>query len=285
MKLGIALGGGGAKGYAHIGVLEALTAAGFDFQIVTGTSAGALVGASYAANSLDKLKSLACEIKLTDIPLLLSPSWSMEGLFSGKNVLENLRLTLGVKHFEELSRVFGSTAVDLFSGELMEFTSGELETALRASFAIPGLFTPVTSGERLLVDGGISEVLPVELCRRLGADKVIAIDLYGSTEKTPLDLHAKKERNPIQSALSFLSEKILDRQSKRMNLIKIIEATISVIQKNITSLRLATHPADFVIQPKVRDVGTLDFHRAEVVIQLGRMAALEAVPQLGAFRG
>jgi NTE family protein len=282
MKLGVALGGGGAKGLAHIGVLEVFSEHGIDFEIVTGTSAGALVGASYACSSLEALRTIAGDIKLTDIPLLLSPSWSLEGLFSGRNALDRLNAALTIERIENLPKKFGATAVDLLRGELVEFTDGDVKTVLRSSFAIPGLFTPVSLDGRLLVDGGIIEVLPVSLCRRLGADKIVAVDLYGSSAPPPIQLKQKKELWPkeIQSALSFLSERIRGGKSQRMNLIKVIEATMAVIQKNSTELRLANNPAEIVIRPAVSQVGVLDFHRSEAIIEIGRIAAREALSEV-----
>lgn len=288
MKLGIALGGGGAKGLAHIGILEVFSEAGIEFDIVTGTSAGALVGAAYSCGKLSSMKEFSQQIALRDIPHLFSPSWSFEGVFSGKNALEHISEALPVERLELLPKKFGATAVDLLKGELVEYTEGNLKSVLRSSISIPGLFTPVSSEGRLLVDGGIIEVLPVRLARHLGADFVVAIDLYGSSAPSPIPLNQGKELWPkgIQTALNFLSEKIRGGKSKSMksmNLIKVIEATFAVIQKTSTALRLEKFPADVLIQPAVANVGVLDFHRAEPIIEIGRITAREALPGLKAI--
>ncbi len=261
-------------------MLEVLTEAGIDCEVVTGTSAGALIGAAYCCGKLASFKEKAMEISLTDIPSLLSPSWSLQGLFSGKNALEFLNDSLTVDLIEELPKKFGATAVDLLSGDLVEFKSGEIRSVLRSTISIPALFTPVASEGRLLVDGGLIDVLPIHLARELGAEFVIAIDLYGSTAESPVPLVEQKKG--IQNALAFISEKMRGKRSKRMNLISVIESTFAAIQKNSTQMRLKEFPADLLIQPAVLKVGVLDFHRAQPVIEIGRIAALEALPRLQA---
>lgn len=280
MKIGIALGGGGAKGFAHIGVLQELAEAGIEFDVVTGTSAGSLVGAAYCCGKLETFGEKAKSITLTDIPSLLSPSWSLHGLFSGKNAIEFLSDVLTADTIEALPKTFGATSVDLIGSELIEFVSGDLRSALRASISIPGLFTPVFKDGRTLVDGGLIEVLPVHLARKLGATFLVAVDLYGSNAPSPVALSSPKKPNGILNAMSYISQKVLRREADRMNLIQVVEATFSTLQKHCTELRLRENPADLLIRPAVSKVGVLDFHRAEPVIEIGRIAAKEILPQL-----
>ena len=265
-KIGIALGGGGAKGYAHIGILEVLTEAGIDCDIVTGTSSGALVGAAYASGRLAQLRELSKNISLRSIPRMLSPAWSREGLFSGKNAFDMLSGAISAETIEELDKPFGAVAVDLLKSELVEFTRGNLKTILRASISIPGLFTPVSLDGQLLVDGGIIEVVPVELNRKLGADFIIAVDLYSSLEVTT-------------------SPALPGAKEKKMNLIRVIESTLATIQRTSTQLRLKEYPAEIVICPAVAKVTFLDFHRSETVIEIGRNAALAALPKIRELLG
>ena len=282
MKIGIALGGGGAKGFAHIGVLEVLSKAGINCQIVTGTSAGALVGAAFCSNKLDALKERSKEISLKDIPMLLSPSWSRQGLFSGKNTLELLNDLLSVELIEDLPIIFGATAVDLLTAELIEFHQGNLKSIVRSSISIPGIFTPISWNEKLLVDGSLREVLPVHLARKLGADFVIGVDLYSSTAEAPVLVPPRKVLWPagIQNAISFLSEKILGTKEPQLNIIRILEMTAFIVQKQLTELRLRDNPVDFMICPSVARVGMLDFHRSEPVVEIGRIAARNALPEI-----
>ncbi len=311
MKLGIALGGGAAKGFAHIGILKTFQNAGIEFDIVTGTSIGALVGAVYAAGNLSELEAQAIDVSIVDIPMLLSPALSKSGFLSGKNVLELLSVIIGVKNIEDLPKKFAAVSVDLISGKLQVHTSGDLEQAVRASIAIPVVFTPVETQEMILVDGGLLEPVPVEQCRALGADFVIAVDLFGvegsSGERDNKDSNLeesvrtsskllKKKLFPkeLQSALDYFrsaSEKLPipeflpvgKRNSKprhSLNLIEIMESTLAISQRSLTAARLAEHPADILIQPPVAEIGSLDFHRAKPVIELGEIAAKSALEKL-----
>jgi NTE family protein len=173
MKLGIALSGGGAKGFAHIGVLSALEKAGIEFSAVSGTSMGAFVGAFYAADKLGDLQQGAVGIKFRDIPLLLSPTLSKKGFMSGKKIIKFLKGSLANEKIEELSKKYAAVCADLNNGEIVTFTEGDLISAVCASMAIPGLFIPVVFNNKLLVDGGILEPLPVRAVRELGSDFVV----------------------------------------------------------------------------------------------------------------
>lgn len=295
-KIGIALGGGGARGFAHIGVLQALEAAGIDCDVVSGTSIGALVGAIYASGNIDKLVVASTRIKLTDIPLLLSPAWSTAGMFSGKNALEMLNEFVSVELIEQLPKPFAAVSADLNNAEIVIASHGDLRTAIRASIAIPGVFTPVCQGPRLLVDGGTLDPVPVEAARRLGADVVIAVDLFGAYPlQDPLLYTAPSllERFPaVTTALGYLrslSSKIgrsgaapaLEPDEGAIpNIIEMVERTLAVSQQHLTRLRLREHPADVVIAPAVSEVGLLDFHRGSPIIEIGRRAAEQALPRV-----
>ncbi|HVY54642.1 MAG TPA: patatin-like phospholipase family protein, partial [Thermodesulfobacteriota bacterium] len=180
VKVGIALGGGGAKGFAHIGVLDALGGSGIEFDIVAGTSIGALVGAVYASGNLRELERVSRRYGVKDLPFLLGPAWPRKGLFSGNYIERLLDEIVGVKNIEDLGKPFAAIAVDLNKAEVVTFTTGSLHKAVHASMSIPGLFKPVIDGERILVDGGVLEPVPVSILRRLGADVVVAVDLLSN---------------------------------------------------------------------------------------------------------
>ncbi len=289
MRLGIALGGGGAKGFAHIGVLNALTQAGINCEVVSGTSIGALVGAIYAGGNLGKLEEESLGIKLTDIPRLLSPAWSLEGFFSGKNALERLSDFINVERIEELTKPFAAVSVDLRAGAVHTFTEGPVGEAIRASISIPAVFTPVRVGEHVLVDGGTMEPVPVEAARALGADLVIAVELFGnqSAGEVPREKQTPSASRlvKVQSALNYLrsltqkgtTTGIGERDS---NIIEIIERTLALSQHTLTNLRLQLSPPDFLIQPAVSHIGLLDFHRGVTGIEAGYRAAERVIPEL-----
>ena len=298
MKIGIALGGGAAKGLSHIGVFRSLEKLGVHPEIVAGTSMGALVGAFYAADKLDVLEEEVRRIKITDIPLLLSPSWSTTGLFSGKNALELIGEKLGYQLIEDLPKPFAAISVDMVTQSLVTFTSGPLAEAIRASISIPGVFTPVVKGNSLLVDGGLLEPLPVQATRDLGADTVIAINMFGFLDNEEITWGKKPKKFPagIESALNYLksfSEKLpLGKRIEtteeegegspefNTNLIDIMERTLSITQKQVTEYRLNEFPADVIISPRVGDISFLDFHRAEQIIPTGDAAVEEMIDQL-----
>lgn len=290
MKRAIVLGSGSAKGYAHIGVLKTLIEAGFEFDIVCGTSMGALVGAFYAANKLDDLEAKCKEIKIHELPLLLSPALSTSGLFSGKNVLELLNQVVGYSSIEELPRVYAAVCVDLVTSEVRYIREGSVSEAIRASISIPAVFTPVARGEALLVDGGAREPLPVKLAREIGADHVVAVDLFGNQPHTPEEEHESHRLQEkllpkgIQSGLNYLRDISVRLgfpmpDKRQWTALEVIERTLCIAQAEFTRGQLLEYPADVLIQPKVSHVGMLDFHRAEPIIELGAKCAREALNQ------
>lgn len=293
MKVGLALGGGGAKGFAHIGVIKALEEAGIRPHVIAGTSVGALVGAVYSAGKLQKLEERAAAISLTDIPMLLSPSWSFKGLFSGKNAIELLNDIMEFESIEALPIPFAAICSDLNRAEVVTLTSGPLREAIRASISIPAVFTPVTRGDLLLVDGGLVEPVPVQAAKALGAELVIAVDLFGTQPdgngSAPKRGFAEKLWPAgLSNALNYLrshaskppkNEDPAPRE-RALTMIDVLERTLAVSQRLLTEYRLRENPADIVICPEVHDVGLLDFHRGEPVIELGFNAAKAALPEL-----
>jgi NTE family protein len=254
MKLGIALGGGGAKGYAHIGVLKTFTKFGIEFDVISGTSIGALVGAVYASGNLDKLEEIATKFSTVDIPLLLSPTISKQGFFSGKKMGEFLKEIIPESNIEELPKSYSAVCVDLNKPQIVTLTKGNLVTAVRASISIPGIFTPIKSGKQLLVDGGVLEPVPVEAARNMGADIVVAVDL----------LSKSKNYRDLQDA----------------TIIDIMQKTSIATQQALTKFRMQLHPPDLVIEPDISDLGILDFKNGKKVIKIGEAETKKMIPQI-----
>lgn len=294
MKIGLALGGGGAKGFAHIGVLKALEEAGIRADVIAGTSVGALVGAIHASGNLPQLEERACQISLTDIPMLLSPAWSLKGLFSGKNALELLSELVGVPNIEDLPVPFAAVSSDLNGARPVVLDRGDLRQAIRASISLPAVFTPVRLQDTLLVDGGVLEPVPVQCAReRLGATFVIAVDLFGN-DGASTALERKRLLDDLfpaglMSALSYLKtlsaklpwgNLLAGERERQPHIIDIIDLTLRVSQRHLTELRLKEHPADLVIQPAVTDVSLLDFHRGKPIIDRGVEATRAVLPEL-----
>lgn len=284
MKIGLALGGGGAKGFAHIGVLKAFENAGIEFDVVAGTSIGALVGAVYAAGETRRLERLALSYGVKDIPFLLGPTWPRRGLFSGKYVERLLSEIIHVENIEGLGKPFAAVCVDLNRAEAVTFTEGSLNRAVRASMSIPGLLTPVVYKDMLLVDGGILEPVPVKAVRALGAEIVVAVDLLSnlSSPEEKGEKHGASFVDYVRSV--FYMDDLIDSHEggggNGLSLIEIVQRSSIVAQRRLTEFNFRDNPPDLIIDPPLARVGVLDFHRGESIMELGRRAAEKVVPEL-----
>jgi len=257
MKLGLALGGGGAKGFAHLGVLEVLIEAGIEFDVVAGTSIGALIGAVYISGNLDSLKSFATNIGISNIPFLLGPTWPKGGLFSGNYVEKLVDQFVNQENIEDLKKPFAAVCVDLNKAEVVTFTTGNLKRAIRASTSIPGLFKPVIYEDKLLVDGGVLESVPDQAVRSLGAEFIVAVDL-----------------------LSDLSDSNSFKQGKKPSIVEVVQRSSILAQRKITEYKFKENPPDILIQPPLSDVKVMDFYNGKSVIEIGKESARKVVPEL-----
>ena len=177
MKIGLALGSGASRGWAHIGVIQALEEMGIDIDIVSGCSIGSYVGAAYASGKLPELSEWVKSLTEWQVFALMGVGFHKGGLMSGLKVFNALQDNFSFETFEELNKPFAAVATDLYSGREVNFTNGSVIEAVKASCAIPGLFPPVLFDNRWLVDGGVVNPVPVNMCRMLGADIVIAVNL------------------------------------------------------------------------------------------------------------
>jgi len=248
-RFGIALGGGGARGFAHVGVLKVLIEAGVGPTLVAGTSAGGLVGAMYAAGLdwtwVEKLARSLPWARLLD--LTVSPG----GLISGRRFLGLFHTIFHDRHFEELPVPLALTAVDLVEGRLVVLKSGPVVPALRATISIPGVFTPVRQGSMVLVDGGVLDSVPADVVRDMGAEVVLAVDLGA---------HGPTDPGQLRSARDMLF-RAYDVMSDAIN------------QKSLSK-------ADVVLQPGFSHVGTFDFRYIDRLISAGEARTRAILPSL-----
>lgn len=291
-RIGLALGGGAARGWAHIGVLRALADAGIVPDVVCGTSIGALVGAVHLSGHLDVLERWARELTKLNLLRNLDINLAGGGMIRGRRLLGLMEAYMGELRIEQLPLPFCCVATDLLTGHEVWLSEGPLIEAVRASFSLPGLFSPVRHDGRWLVDGALVNPLPVSVCHARGAQLVIAVnlhaDLIGRARNPGGDLpritgfdltdELPAVRTPTNGMFTSMLQQLFGRETNSPSLFGVMVQSLNIMQDRITRSRLAGEPADVVISPRVGHVGMLEFHRAAEMIDEGR-AATERVLQ------
>jgi NTE family protein len=288
VKIGLALGGGAARGWAHIGVIKALAAAGIKPDIIAGTSIGAVVGGCYAAGHLENLEGFARELTPRRIFGLLDFNLAGNGLISGQRLCERLDMHLGDCLIEDLGTRFTAVATEIGTGHEHWLSRGRLVDAVRASYALPGIFKPVRLNGRWMFDGAIVNPIPVSVCRALGARYVVAVNLNfdilgrGSVVPMPhLDHHETEEEEvidvpvlppPRSGVRGLLQRQIFGRGDGAPGISTVMVDAFNIVQDRIARSRLAGDPPDAMISPRLQDVGLFDFHRADELIERGAHA-------------
>ena len=296
LRLGLALGSGSARGWAHIGVIRALEERGIKPDIVCGTSIGALVGGAYAAGELDRLEKWVTGIAWTTVLRLMDLTWR-GGLIRGTRLFTLFGTMLANREIDELPIPFGAIATELQSGRELWLRHGKLLEAVRASCAMPGLLTPVVRDGAVLVDGGLVNPVPVSMCRALGADLVVAVDL--SWGKLGPYRRSKERREVVPrdepSWIGRMTSKLTRRKERRQgdpsivkqeeepsipSIFNVFMTALDIVEMRVARSRLAGEPADVLITPLLPDFATMDFHRAEEAIAEGRAAVDRMGPLL-----
>ncbi|MDY7079778.1 MAG: patatin-like phospholipase family protein [Chloroflexota bacterium] len=272
-KVGLALGGGGARGLAHIGVLKVLEQEGVKIDCLAGTSMGGLIAAGYAAGlNPSSLEEEA--LRMTSLRRLLAladPSLPRRGLFEGQKVREYLASYLGNRTFDDLQIPLTLVAVDLNTGREVHLAQGRVVDGVRATIALPGVFTPVKWDEQLLVDGGLLDNLPADATRRMGADVVIAVDVASDAQMVSHMTQALHRHRYIPNVL--------------VDTIEVLWRSLGVMMEEIGRRRLAEAHPEVIIRPAIPpDVTVLTgFSRAADIIAAGEEAAREALPNIQAL--
>jgi len=281
-KIALVLGSGGARGYAHIGVIEELQKH-FEIIAISGASMGALVGGLYGAGGLEAYKEWVLNLDVIDVMKLLDFSWDRRGLVGGERVMKRLYEILGDIKIEELPIAYTAVATDLKKHREVWFQKGSLLEAIRASISIPSFFTPVEKGGLLLVDGGVLNPLPVAPTMATPADITIAVSLLGKEEEISLEI--PKEIKEKESKLQSLVDEALQKarllfEDREYHLFDIVDMTIEAMQKTLLSYRLGGYPPDILIEIPQNIAGTLDFHKAFEIIEIGRQKAKEVIKDI-----
>lgn len=247
MKLGLALGGGGARGLAHFGIMQRLSELGIAIDCVCGTSIGAIAAGVMASGNMSAALEWCAEPDWKKLPrLFVDGRFTSKALIKGDQIERQLSKLITARDFTEMRMPCAMVATDLHSGEEVVIRSGDVMSAVRASMAIPGVFVPIERDGRVLVDGGLVNPLPVDVCRRLGADKVIAVDI------TP---------RAASSAGKALDD---------MHIFDVLVETFRVFNGEMTRRVLKDAPADVLLHPEVDDVKILDFRNAMRLVEVGR---------------
>jgi len=286
-KIGFALGAGSARGWAHIGVLRALTEAGIKPDFIAGCSVGAFVGAAFAAGRLDPLEAWALSLDWKRM-LKLADFGLRGGLIKGERVNVLFHEQFVECDFSELPIRFAAVATDLRTGQEVWLREGKVSAAIGASIAVPGLFRPVLLEDRYLVDGSVVNPIPVSLCRAMGADIVLAIDLGSDLVGRYV---REDDRAPTQAGRRSLLSRVLPRYdptSERQAepelappaLLEAMMGSINIMQLRIARSRLAGEPPDVLLTPRLGHLGLLDYHRAQFAIAEGRDEVARMLPAI-----
>lgn len=293
-KIGLALGSGSARGWSHIGVINALANVGIEPDIICGCSIGGLVGASYAAGNLRELESWVRSLSKIDVARLLN--FSMNGFVDVERLQSFILQYVGNEtlNIETLGKTFATVATDLETGREVWFTEGSLVEAVWSSISLPGVFPPVRSQDRWLIDGGLVNPVPVSLCRALGADYVIAVNLNGDIvgkhfyqqQKPDAFIEVQEESggfaDDITKALKEYSSRLFGSNEKLRvpGFFDTLASSINITQDRITRSRMAGDPPDITLTPKLSHLGLLEFFRADEAIAEGEDCVTRLMPQL-----
>jgi NTE family protein len=294
--IGIAFGAGAARGWAHIGVLNALIEAGIKPSVVAGTSIGAVVGGCWAAGRLDQLTDFAKGLTKRRILGLMDIHLGGSGLITGSRLRHMLEAGIGDTQIEDLPVKFAAVTTEFQTGHEIWLTRGHLVTAMRASYAIPGIFEPMNIAGRWLFDGALVNPVPVSVARALGAEMVISVSLNADhngrgtviqdhfVEALPIKI---EEGNPKPNSIfspvtnvAGMFGRLTRRNHGAPGMARVMVDAINITQDRIARSRLAGDPPDVALVPKLSKIGLFEFQRAEESIELGREAVARSLPEI-----
>ena len=294
--IGLALGGGAARGFAHIGIVRTLIAYGIVPNVVVGTSIGAVVGGSFAAGHLDTLETWARGLQPRNVLSYLDLKLNGSGLIGGAKLAAELEVSLGQTLIEELPLKFATVATEVRTGHETWLTHGRIVEAMRASYALPGIFAPVLIGDRWLVDGALVNPVPVSAARALGAEIVIAANVSSDIFAHSTTIYSHGAAAAAQEVTAepaaprrgigkfFSAERAVKREffgsGGRPGISSVMVDAFNIMQDRITRARLAGDPPDLLITPRVGQIGWFDFHRADELIAHGTRAAERAIASI-----
>jgi NTE family protein len=283
LGIALALGGGAARGWAHIGVIRALDEAKIPISMIAGTSIGALVGGCYLAGKLDELEEFARSLTKRSIFGLLDFHLGGNGLLGGLKLTHRLTEHLGRYSFGDLPKPFVCVATEIRTGHEIWLSSGSLINAMRASYALPGVFEPVNCNNRLLVDGALVNPVPVSVCRAFEEQRVVAVNLhYDHFGRAAVVKHDAGLAN--LGIPSGAARQANAARESRLGISGVMVEAFNIIQDRIARARLAGDPPDLSLHPKLGNIGLSEFHRADEAIKLGYEATCAKIEDVERLR-
>ena len=281
--IALALGGGAARGWAHIGVLHALDEAGIKIDMIAGTSIGALVGGCYLAGKLDELEKFARSLSRRRMLGLLDIQFAGSGLFGGMRLNREMDAHMREIQIEDLPKPFVAVATEIATGHEIWLTHGDLIVAMRASYSLPGIFEPIDCNGKVLVDGALVNPVPVSVCRAYEQRRVVAVNLnYDIFGRSGVVKHGvpRAEMNVKATESKRPAHKTTPSPPVRLGISGVMVESYNIIQDRISRARLAGDPPDYALHPRLSDIGLADFHRASDAIDRGYDVAMERLPDL-----
>lgn len=286
MRTALALGSGGARGYAHIGAIEALEARGHEIVVIAGSSMGAVVGGLKAAGQLDAYVAWTSGLRQRDVFRLLDFKFARAGMLGADKVLAKLHELTGEMNIEDLAIPFTAVAADLDMRREVWFQQGPLHPAIRASFAMPGWFTPITMNGHVLVDGGVLNPLPIEPTTAVPSELTVAVSLSGPRIRTPET--RRLSRAVVSGARADVDPDEVgevaddtDFDEANLKMTEVIARSVDAMQGLIARYRTAARPPDVLVEIPINAFGSMDFHRAAEIIETGREATERALDAAG----
>ncbi len=282
-KVSLVLSGGGARGLAHIGVIEELERQGYEIHSIVGTSMGALVGGVYALGKMDAYKNWLLGLDKRKVFSLVDFTWSSQGLIKGDKVLQKMQEFIPDQNIEDLPIYYAAISANLLTKEEVVFVSGSIFEAIRASIAIPTVFTPVKTSTGLLVDGGVMNNLPINRAKRMDDDLLIAVNVNADIPLATLKISTKQEKENeskyqkkvkefYQQLSRILPSTKEESKEEKLGYFNLMSKTINLMTDHITRLNLLQHQPDILVNISRDICGTYDFYKAEELIETGKVA-------------
>jgi len=282
-KVSLVLSSGGARGVAHIGVIEELEKQGFEIKSIAGTSMGALVGGMYATGELNVYKEWMCSLDKMDVFNLIDITFSRNGIMKGDKILRQMQKMIPDRNIEDLPVTYVAVAADISNDKEIVFNSGSLYEAIRASISIPTVFTPLIKEGFYIVDGGVLNPIPINRVKRTAGDILVVVDV---NSRIPDETHMKLENNNgeekkyskyINSFISKLNYFIPQNDTDKIGYFNLLNKTTGLMLHKISLMTLEKYKPDILIEVSKDSYGTYDFYKSEEIIESGRVATLRAL--------